>query len=697
MIAAWLAVSCSGSPVVTPVGQTSSIGSDDSLKLSGSMPYESNRYLWGYWDVTYDPATQEVTAVPNREAMIHINIRKSLENGQACTTCLVFGDNFINEAGNLELEVGIIHPFDDPMLTGFDVRGIAIFQGTHFFSEHGVLVSRAEEDEYSIENADGYTELWSPALFPTGWIGRPLFEYTKGKYALHGPNLQTTLNPFKAFHTLAERHTFQASGTDTRTYEIHFPDGVPLEFGYAIDASYAKPANAPNPDVPDDYPLQANSLEAYRIEAVQNGLLTPAGGSINLTIRIYDWQGPDTIDQVQVEVVELFNGFVNATFDSFSGVYAEYKATINNTLKAPPGIYPMLVSATDTQNDFFVGDKLGELRAYMVFDVEVSPLLEKEDTILLDNVPIQGDFNSVDNTCYFAPAPGTAGSTIYGIDTNLNLVDGYPAIPIVTGGMGICHNVQLIYLVTDLGGDDDITTYSIGTKAKDFSFNIASLFSNPSTGPIDFVINDNFLEVYTSLFWENQVAVYTGGQSAPDITVIDVGTSPTTMVLDNTNNRVFVACDGTDTIHRIDGFTKENTGSVKLANPLDSPIVDVPATPGLAYVPSTDELYVGMLLAGVIEVYDATGLTFKKSIAVGGGNYAIVGLLYSPETGYLYATGQTTDPLIGACWVINIATGKVLYQADTSAYNPSFMDYDSVKRRLFIPDPAGVVDVYKMN
>ncbi len=699
-----LMAACSGQPVDPSSGELANYSPNSAL-LAQIDPETAGggRYLWGYWNMHWDPGTQELTATPFRDAELHLNILRFLEQTM-CTTCLVIGENSINEDGDLEVEIGIIHPLDTDgdykkeVFTGFDVRGIAIFNGTYYFDEHGLKISTYENDEYTIVNADGYTTLWSPAAYPPGWYDRPIFEYVEGKYEVNGIDMSTTLNPFRAFYTLIERRVFEADDHDERIFTIRFPGdpfSIPLEFGYAVDASWASPANIDNPDVPDDFPMKANSLEAYRITATFDGALTPLGGETFVLIRVYDWQGNDTIAAVHLEAPDIFNGIINANFSADFPNYAEYTTLVHNDLEAGLGTYPLLISVEDTGTVPIIGD----IDAYNIFLIDIAPPLDFVESIEMLNYPIEGIFDQNTETCYFAPLPGTDGLEIMGIDDNFYVIDGFPGL-YSTGGMGLCGFKQEIFVATDTGTpihEEDISVYSIDGKGLKRTINVPSEKGNPASMPLDFVVYENMTEVWVSLYMDNQVGYFYADMDDPNITRIDLeGTMPTTMTIDEDNYRVFVTCEGDNTVAVINGWTHELITTMDLHTPLISPDPQLPATPGMAYVPDSDTLYVATLQFGRIDYYDLSSYEYEGSIQIGDeGADIIVGLIYDPVTDIILATAHVATGN-GYLWAIDPATNEEIYEVNTTAMNPSFLGLDSPHHYVFVPDPLGLVDIFKI-
>jgi len=71
-----------------------------------------------------------VEAVPKRQARFHLNSLKFLES--YCTDCLQITQIKNNGDGTIDLTVRIDHPFNGfPQYTGFDVKGIIMFNGSY--------------------------------------------------------------------------------------------------------------------------------------------------------------------------------------------------------------------------------------------------------------------------------------------------------------------------------------------------------------------------------------------------------------------------------------------------------------------------------------------------------------------------------------------------------------------------------------
>jgi len=268
-------ISCSGgSPVDTKID-----GSDVSLSSASAQSAEGPHRLWGQYLLYFDRDHTTVEVAPIRQAGLHLNALKFLES--YCTDCLEITKFVNNGDGTYDLTLSITHPFpDNPEYTGFDVKGIIMFNGSHelsFWSMSGIYpdvnkdgtgkfhVSWRELGDPEVLNPDGYSVLWSP-----WWISgstMPIFNYWKGKYSFGTPS--ANINAFINFYTDEERHMFRVDGTVERTYKLFLPPG-PLVAGYAVDACWEPPTVTPVTDPLNDFPISANQPEPYFYRYVLN-------------------------------------------------------------------------------------------------------------------------------------------------------------------------------------------------------------------------------------------------------------------------------------------------------------------------------------------------------------------------------------------------------------------------------------------
>ena len=291
----------------------------------------------------------EFEIIPFRTAEMHWNALKWLEQGP-CTNCVKLTNLEPSGMGTILVDVEITHPFDLINLTGFDVRGVAMFAGTHEFPESGLTTSNPESGEGELVNAEGFTSLYNPGTVGSGPNG--LQGYIKGKFGtVTFPN--SNLNGFMRYTSddpLNTRNAFYAGTTITRTYEIKMPSG-PFVFGYAVDANWEPPTSKPVTDPMTDFPPEANCPEAWKIEVFDLGPgLTDAGGSTKIQIDVYDWQGKSTILDPVIECPELFDGMVTASWVSDGAGFSTYEATVSNTKLADVGEYKCLIAVEDAEN-----------------------------------------------------------------------------------------------------------------------------------------------------------------------------------------------------------------------------------------------------------------------------------------------------------------------------------------------------------
>jgi len=355
----------SGSPAVPDVDARDPL---QTVTFSPS-PESSNRFLWsaGFIRLGDDPSDFEV--IPLRQVSGHWNILKFLEQGP-CSNCFSIKGVTPTPKGTLQVSVEIIHPFISANLTGFDVRGILMTQGTNNFPLAGLTMA-SRPLELELVNADGYTSLYNPTTAGSGPGG--LQGYIHGKMAgFPWPN--TTLNGFKRHVTDNQwntRNAFYASTVNTQIYEVYKPAGSFL-IGYAVDASWVPPINNPVVDPMTDFPPEANCSEPWKIEVKETpvGLgLTASGGQVILSIDVYDYQGKLSHYVPQLECPELFNGKLFTTYTASGDGFGTFEATVSNSKLAPDGIYKCLISVEDLDND--TSPTYLDLTAYKVHELGV--------------------------------------------------------------------------------------------------------------------------------------------------------------------------------------------------------------------------------------------------------------------------------------------------------------------------------------
>jgi hypothetical protein len=250
-------------PTSAPEGAFGS--GDPGSRLTSQAP--DGRYrLWGEWSIFIDETHTKVDVVPRRQGRFHLNALKFLED--TCKNCLQVTKIKNNGDGTIDLTVRITHPFPGhPEFTGFDVKGIIMFNGSwenegcHYFPPwpEPFRVSWRGLGDPQVLNADGYTLRWSP-WYDSG-KEQAIFNYWEGKYATGTPT--ANLNAYLDFYTDEDRHMFKHYGIVTRTYRIWVPPGEPVVAAYAVEACWEPPSVTPVIDPASDFPSTANQPEAY--------------------------------------------------------------------------------------------------------------------------------------------------------------------------------------------------------------------------------------------------------------------------------------------------------------------------------------------------------------------------------------------------------------------------------------------------
>jgi len=300
----------------------------------------SNHVVLGYYNIEIDSVTETASIDPVRTASGHLNAVKFLEQSP-CSTCLTIS-NLRSIGPKLWLaDIQISHPFPGlDNFTAFDVRGIVMFDGTFTFPDSGFSFPYAGSSSGgALIEPDGYTRLFNPTEYAPGSAEWPAWEYQEGKLAT--PEFPSAiLNPYLNFSIDTPRRHLGSTAADTRTYEIKFPSDGPLRFGYAVDCCWAPPLADP-PEVPEDFPLEANRPEPYELDfiLINNSLWVDpdlgGGGTIEFELKVYDhqnsqlesdggtiasilWEIPGMTSYVEIDPVYQVDG-VDST-----GIYTTY-------------------------------------------------------------------------------------------------------------------------------------------------------------------------------------------------------------------------------------------------------------------------------------------------------------------------------------------------------------------------------------
>ena len=330
----------------------------------------SYRYLWGYWEAQVSEDHRSVVLVPMRDAEMHLNTLRMLEHWP-CSDCLKITDIEPSGSGTILVDIELTHPMSNPNLTGFDVRGIALFSGSQTFPEASLTVPDRLVGDGELINPDGYSTLYNITTIGKGPGG--IEGYIKGILASDSPP-NALLNGYKRFVSDSDeniRNAFYVSDSVTVTYEIDMPDGA-FVFGYAVDSNWATPLVETVEDPMTDFPPEASCPEPWQISVTSTSIgqgLNDLGGESILTIDVYDWQGKASHMPPRVECQGLFNGELLSSFAENGDGFDQYQVTVENSKFAGMGTYRCLISVEDVEN--FTSPDWIDLTAYQFIELNV--------------------------------------------------------------------------------------------------------------------------------------------------------------------------------------------------------------------------------------------------------------------------------------------------------------------------------------
>jgi hypothetical protein len=345
-----------------PVAPQSDYPDTQTTLTDSQRTVQTNRYIWGIWDVRILEDRETVEIIPDRSSTMHFNTVRLMEE-VPCTTCIAIFIKQFFPPDILSVDFRLEHPFPGPMnLTAFDLRGIIINGADYTFPASNRSVGMGKS-KLVLLDPDGYTSLFNPTEFSEDSGMPPVLRYYPGKLELDG-DLSSTLNPFIAYSQDLPRRVFYTASAETRNIQVRLPDG-PVEFGYAVDASWMPVENVVDPLV--DFPPEANCVEAYRID-LPDYMEVNSGEMSEITVEIFDHQGIETISSVTVEAPEIFSGVIPFDFVESTGIEScTYSGEITNELGADLGNYPLLIRVTDK----FLDDIHGQVDAWQIGEVTV--------------------------------------------------------------------------------------------------------------------------------------------------------------------------------------------------------------------------------------------------------------------------------------------------------------------------------------
>jgi len=282
---------CSGRPpsdVVAP-GTAPDLEVREALSNGGDV-------CWGTCDLVIARDGSEWEVIPRRGAQgtwgYHLNAVKLLEISPG-KECIKIAKVSVLPGGDLAVDISITHPYDDPIYTGFDVRGIIMFPSSQYLPDNELRAKGGQEPagqvhiwfasyrkgDAELMNADGYTSIWSPYEISDQKYdyeledGYPIFGYYEGGMA-SGEHVGTH-NGFKRYYTNENRHMFEVGRTATRTFVVRPPAEGQIEACYAVYAHWAPPLVYPVTDPAADFGPEANSPLPYEFWIEQVGPIDP--------------------------------------------------------------------------------------------------------------------------------------------------------------------------------------------------------------------------------------------------------------------------------------------------------------------------------------------------------------------------------------------------------------------------------------
>ena len=393
----------------------------------------ATHHCLGYYRLMVD-SDLTIKAIPLRASSWHFNLTGILNSTMGVEVVSV-PDEADPANGLFVFDITLTHPFETKsQFAGFDVKGILISPGT--LAVGSLLFSDA--DETRLENADGFTRWWNPTEFTAPGV----FGYTDGILP-HSPSglLTATVNPYKMYADILGatdslslpagepldgdrgRAVFSAGSSNTRRYYIRFPmdPGPRVVFGYAIDCSWNPPDPNPPNEVPDDFPMNANQPEAWRVtvqptvntlyydsDAASGGV---GGGVLRLQINVNDWQGQalgnvqDEISAVRIFAPELMGDGMDGNFLNETSTEARYSADLTGTaVPTSSGETQIICRIGSSEGNYLQGAAPAPDASISAFQVLTLDIPDPECTVDANNdwleaVDVAGGDMIIDQVC----------------------------------------------------------------------------------------------------------------------------------------------------------------------------------------------------------------------------------------------------------------------------------------------------------
>ncbi|MFH1676268.1 MAG: hypothetical protein ABIC40_04505 [bacterium] len=558
----------------------------------------SQRYLWGYYHCMADRETGEVSAVPARTTQLHINATDAMNKTLGLSLKVESGSDPKN--GLFQLKVTLIHPYSGKYnLCGFDVKGIFLTTGEIHAGNYRI----PGPNDATLLNPDGWSRWWNPTEFPDPG----LFGFVPGiihKWPVSGPP-DATVNPYKLFGdgldpeesvdsytsiSLTDptgRAVFRPGSINSRMFSVKFPvdGGLKLYFDYAIDASWAPPVPNPPIAIPGDFPMKANSPEAFLVKmSIEENTLGASiiggvgSGELKLSMDIWDWQGWAYGSYAdQIGDIEFYSPSIDFMDPQIAPKVNGNGVNLGITVEGYPtqiGTVPVLIMIPAPGTNWKQSPSTaptGEIAAYSIINVEVTELTCSGDQNVVcdDAVELAADgsigttvcmpYDPTDYYMFQVPSDSLYQGTIslnnfdY-CDNDLILYDGCPGDPINTSMQpGTTNEVIDVgsieegnYYIAVLPGETagtDVQPYKLQLDLEKISSTCTTDSNNDYTAAVMIGLEDSksgtvcagddVRDWYGIVIASDKVAgggiiVYNGGNGNIDIRIYDVYPGPVT-------------------------------------------------------------------------------------------------------------------------------------------------------------------------
>jgi hypothetical protein len=331
LFAGFVAMGCS-SGNGTPVTPGPESGLTSAVQTHGSS---STTYLWAYYDVTIDTATETVSAVPDRTTQFAANVVTFLNSNPAAMSFNMKKLDILADKVVVDIDVSLTHPFSGmPQFNGYDVRGVFMGDSSANLKYSNKLKYPVYgEDQYQLDDPengdgggpDGYTRWFNATEFTVeGLLG-----YTPGAYGSKNYYPTATVNPYKYFadgikvgddafdFLMANSDDFGVFATgkkNTRNYYLEFPLPTPgATYGYAVVANW---------EAPDVHPSNAPEAPAAKVTITPDIYYvdgTHKGGNLILDIDVWSWKDQPSLIKVESSVLTAVYPFTAGDMTPIGG------------------------------------------------------------------------------------------------------------------------------------------------------------------------------------------------------------------------------------------------------------------------------------------------------------------------------------------------------------------------------------------